>query len=104
MKYFSYSHYFTWRHWGVLYGLVALFSFAPLLSVILASFLSRALGCGEVEGVFTPNCPGGGVIEVLFTVGWLGLITFPFGIFLGILFVIANLLWYFTRQSGQDRL
>jgi hypothetical protein len=44
------------------------------------------------------------VIEILFTVGWLGLITFPFGIFLGILFVIANLLWYFTRQSGQDRL
>ena len=104
MKYLSYSHYFTWRHWGVLYGLVALFSFAPLLSAIVASFLSRVLGCGEANEVFAPNCPGGSVIEVLFLLSWFGLITFPFGIFLGFLLIIANLLWHFTRKSGQDRL
>ncbi len=104
MKYLSYSHYFTWRHWSLLYLIVAVLSFAPLLSVVLATTLAQLLGCGDVNEGSTPNCSGGSVIEVLFLLGWFGLITFPFGIFLGILLIAANLLWYFTRKSGQDRL
>ncbi|MFZ3032219.1 MAG: hypothetical protein WA082_04240 [Candidatus Moraniibacteriota bacterium] len=104
MKYVSYSHYFTWRHWVVIYAIMALFSFAPLLSVMLASVIGHALGCGSLGEGMTADCPGGGVLQVLFTLGWFGLITFPFGGFLTILLLIANILWYFTHKSGQDRL
>lgn len=103
MKYVSYSHYFTWRHWAVLYVIMAILSAAPFLSVILGSILSQAFNCGSLSDGLTPDCPGGSVIQVLFAFGWLGLITFPFGGFLTILLVIANILWYFTHKSGQDR-
>lgn len=101
MKYFSLLATYTWKHWLVTYALVAFFSFAPLLSVVAGSLLGKALGCGVVsEGVTLP-CPGGSLIEGLYIAGWFGLITFPFGAFVAILLVIANILWYFTRKSGE---
>lgn len=103
MKYVSYSRYFTWRHWTVIYAIVAIFSFSPLLSVMLASVIGHALGCGNLGEGMAADCPGGSVLQVLFTLGWFGLITFPFGIFLAFLIIIANILWYFTHKSGQDR-
>lgn len=104
MKYLSYSHYFTWHHWVVIYAILAIVSFAPLLSVVIAAVFGQEFGCGDVTEGLTVECPGRSVLQFFFSLGWLGLITFPFGIFLGILLAIANILWYFTRKSGQDRL
>ncbi|MBP6929602.1 MAG: hypothetical protein KBB77_01565 [Candidatus Moranbacteria bacterium] len=101
MKYFSLLATYTWKHWLVTYALVALFSGAPLLSVVAGSLLGKTLGCGEISETSTPNCTGGSVIESLYIIGWFGIITFPFGAFVMGLLIIANILWYFTRKSGE---
>lgn len=103
MKYVSYSHYFTWRHWVIVYALLVILSFAPLFSVAVASFLGKDLGCGDIIAGMSSDCSNG-TVKVLFELGWLGLITLPFGGFLAILFIIANIIWHFKRKSGQDRL
>lgn len=103
MKYVSYSQYFTWKHWTVVYAIVTIFSFAPLLSVILSSVLSRLLGCDTANEGSAAGCRGEGILSVLFALGWLGLITFPFGGFLMILLIVANILWYFSHKSGETQ-
>ena len=102
MKYFSYSHFFTWRHWFLVYTIVAIISAAPLILVIFGSLLGHALGCGALGESSVPDCPGGSVIYVLFVSGWFGLITFPFGAFIMIFLALANVPWYFTRKSGEN--
>ncbi len=103
MKYQSFSHYFTWKHWALIYTLLAVVSFLPLLCIVIATTLSQALGCGDINYGAAPDCRGGSVLYTFFVMGWFGgLVTFPFGGFLAILLIIANLLWYFTRKSGED--
>lgn len=103
MKYYSLLATYTWKHWLVTYALVALFSFAPLLSVIIGSLLGRAFGCEDINEGSVPNCPGGDVVYTMLVIGWFGLVTFPLGGFIGIVLVIGNVLWYFTRQDGADQ-
>ena len=84
----------------ITYTLVAIFAFSPLLFVMAGSAISQGLGCNDITDP-PPSCPGASIISVLFAMVWLGLITFPFGIFLLLFFMAANALWYFTRKSGQ---
>ncbi len=84
------------------YAIVAIISAAPLILVIFGSLLGHALGCGALGESSVPDCPGGSVIYVLFVSGWFGLITFPFGAFIMIFLALANVLWYFTRKSGEN--
>lgn len=101
MKYLSLFATYTWKHWLVIYALVALFSFFPLLSVIAGSLLGKALGCGAVTENVPLHCPAGSTIENLSSIGFFGLITFPVGVCVTILLVIGNILWYFTRDNGE---
>jgi hypothetical protein len=101
MKYFSYSHFFTWKHWGILYLVVVILMSLPLISVIFSSLVSHGLGC-ELRENTVPDCPGGSVLSVLSMTGWLGLITFPFGLFLLIVLALANVLWYLGRHSDSE--
>lgn len=87
----------------IVYALLVILSFAPLFSVAVASFLGKDLGCGDIIAGMSSDCSNG-TVKVLFELGWLGLITLPFGGFLAILFIIANIIWHFNRKSGQDRL
>jgi len=100
MKYISLLATYTWKHWLVTYVMVAFFSSLPLFSVIVGSLLGKFLGCNDAG----EDCLAGRgqVIPTLLMMGWLGLVTFPFGGFLIMLLIIANVLWYFTRKSGVD--
>lgn len=103
MKYVSYSHYFTWKHWVIVYAILVVFSFAPLFSVAVASYFGKDLGCDGVIAGIGADCSNS-TITLLFKLGWLGLVTLPFGGFLALLVIIANIIWHFTQKSGQDRL
>ncbi len=85
------------------YGLVTFFSCLPLLSVALGLLLRAVLGCGgEAAQGSMPGCAPDGAISVLFTIGWLGLVTLPFGGFVIALLVVAHVLWYLKKKSGQE--
>ena len=103
MKYLSLLATYTWKHWIVTYALVIFLAIFPLLSVVLGSLLGKMFGCDQMSDVLIPGCPNQKGIEILFIVGWFGLITFPFGGFVLILLIIANFLWHFSRKSGQSQ-
>lgn len=102
MKYYSLLHTYTWKHWVVTYGLVALFSCLPLLLAVFGLILKQVLGCGSENDGMAGSCPGGGIISVLFTIGWLSLVTLPFGGFVIALLAVAHVLWYLKKKSGQE--
>ncbi len=103
MKYLSLLATYTWKHWIITYVLVIFFATIPILSVMLGSLLGKMFGCDNMSDALIPDCSNQRGIEILFVIGWFGLITFPLGGFILILLIIANILWYFSRKSGQSQ-
>lgn len=103
MRDLSYSYYYTWRHWVIAYLLVTIFIFTPVFIAFAALILSTVLGCGDVSEDISPDCSGGSILYGMYVTGWFGLLTFPFGIFLALIVIIANVIWYFTKKSGAEQ-
>ncbi len=84
---------FTWRRWLIVYAAIGLFASSPLISVLVASILASAFGCGTVNEASVPDCPGGELVSILFIAGWLALVTIPVGFLLFVAAFGLTLLW-----------
>ena len=71
-----------WAYWLFLV-MIALFAFAPIISVIAASLIAEANGCGLDEGSIHPCLVAGSdlgsTLYTLFVLGWFALATLPLG-------------------------
>jgi hypothetical protein len=70
-----------------LYGLILLYAFAPLLSVLLCSVIASLAGCNVSEAGASP-CPMlgfdlGHILVTMLVCGWLIFWTLPSGLFYG---------------------
>lgn len=91
------------RHWPLFAALGwGLFTFGPLLGVLLASWVAGANGCRLDEaGTYPCVVAGvdmGGLLSFLFVLGWLMLVTLPAGAVLGVLGLV---LWLAQRARRR---
>lgn len=74
---------FPWWAYGLFLAVIALFAFAPVLSVLAATFIADSNGCYVNEGGINPCMIGGGdwgpTLYTLFVLGWFMLATIPLG-------------------------
>lgn len=86
----------------LLFVLWFLFTFGPVLSVLLSSAVSGAAGCRVDEGSVHPcviaGFDVGGLLYTLGVLGWLMLVTFPSGV---IMAAVAFLVWFLRRGQGK---
>jgi hypothetical protein len=93
----------------VSFVLIFLVAAAPLISAFIAGGIASALGCTLNEGGVSP-CPFmgtdiGETLVVMFVLGWLALVTLPYGaIALAVWFVaacaVAFVAWRRRRQQA----
>lgn len=71
-----------WAYWLFL-AVIALFAFAPVISVLAAGFIAESNGCYVNEGGVNPCMIGGTdwgpTLYTLFVLGWFMLATIPLG-------------------------
>ncbi|MEF2277035.1 hypothetical protein V3W47_01915 [Deinococcus sp. YIM 134068] len=85
----------------------ALFTFGPLLGVLLASWVAGANGCRLDEAGSYPcvvaGMDVGGLLSTLFVAGWLMLVTIPLGAVVGLVGVILWLIRMARRRDAPPR-
>ncbi|GMA15739.1 hypothetical protein E5F05_06160 [Deinococcus metallilatus] len=96
------------RFWPLLAVLLwALFTFGPLLSVLVASAVATANGCALDEGSIHPcviaGWNAGGLLYTLGVLGWLMLLTLPVGAVVGAVGGVLWLVWWGRRKWVRDR-
>jgi hypothetical protein len=71
-----------WAYWLFLV-VIALFAFAPMISMLIASFIAESNGCTLNEGGINACLVGGtdmgSTLYTLFVLGWFMLATIPLG-------------------------
>lgn len=71
-----------WAYWLFL-GVIALFAFAPVISVLIAGWVAESNGCALNEGSINSCMVGGSdmgpMLYSLFVLGWFMLATIPLG-------------------------
>ena len=80
----------------VIYGLILLYAFAPLLSVLVCGVIASLAGCNVSEAGASP-CPilgfdMGGVLVTMLVCGWLIFWTLPSGLLFLVVFTIIVLI------------
>ncbi|BDP43147.1 hypothetical protein DAETH_31160 [Deinococcus aetherius] len=93
------------RRWLLLAVLAwALFTFGPLLGVLLSSWVAGANGCRLDEaGTYPCVVAGvdvGGLLSTLFVLGWLMLVTIPVGVLVGLGGLVAWAVLLVSRRAG----
>ena len=88
----------------VIYGLILLYAFAPLLSVLTCGVIASLAGCNVSEAGASP-CPiggfdMGGVLVTMLVCGWLIFWTLPSGLFFLVVFTIIVLILRRRRKAG----
>ncbi|GAA5514459.1 hypothetical protein Dcar01_03215 [Deinococcus carri] len=96
------------RPWLLAALLWALFTFGPLLSVLLASAVATTHGCALDEGSVHPciiaGWDAGGLLYGLGVLGWLMLVTLPLGAIAGVVGLVLWLVaWVRKRKPSPDR-
>jgi cytochrome c oxidase assembly factor CtaG len=86
-----------------IYGLVLLYAFAPLLSVLACSVVASLAGCNVSEAGASP-CPilgfdMGGVLVTMLVCGWLIFWTLPTGLLFLVVFTIIVLILRRRRKA-----
>jgi TRAP-type C4-dicarboxylate transport system permease small subunit len=86
-----------------IYGLILLYAFAPLLSVLLCGVIASLAECNVSEAGASP-CPilgfdMGGVLVTMLVCGWLMFWTLPSGLLLLLVFTIIVLIRRRRRNS-----
>jgi TRAP-type C4-dicarboxylate transport system permease small subunit len=87
-----------------IYGLILLYAFAPLLSVLVCGMIASLAGCNVSEAGASP-CPilgfdMGGVLVTMLVCGWLMFWTLPSGLLFLVIFTIIVLI---LRQRRKAR-
>lgn len=76
--------------------LIALWTFSPILSVLIASGLASAFGCHVDEGSAHPcmafGTDIGGLLYTLFVMGWFFFLTIPSGLVAAVIFLVVIVL------------
>lgn len=84
-----------------------LFTFGPLLSAFLASWIAELNGCQVNEGGAYPCLVAGrdigGTLAFLFTLGWLALITIPVGLLVGAGGLVLSLILHFSKSKSKPK-
>ena len=86
-----------------IYGLILLYAFAPLLSVLVCSVTASLAGCDVSEAGASP-CPMlgfdiGGVLVTMLVCGWLMFWTLPSGLLFLVVFTIIVLIGRRRRKA-----
>ncbi len=97
---------FPWKVYFLALVLIVLFAAAPLIGVVIASWLAEANGCmlneGSVNPCFIFGMDWGGALYTLFVLGWFMLATLPLGGGALIVFVIVFIIHYLAWRNAQD--
>ena len=74
---------FAWWAYWLFLAVIALFAFAPVISVLVASSIAESNGCNLIEGGINPCLVAGSdmgpIIYTLFVLGWFAIATIPLG-------------------------
>ncbi|MET0438115.1 MAG: hypothetical protein ABW043_11540 [Devosia sp.] len=74
---------FAWWAYWLFLAVIALFAFAPVISVLVASSIAESNGCNLNEGSINPCLVAGSdmgpTIYTLFVLGWFAIATIPLG-------------------------
>jgi hypothetical protein len=75
------------------YGLIILYTLAPVLSVLISSGIATALGAkldeSQTHPAYLLGINIGGLLSIMFIAGWLALITIPTGLLALVVFTIV---------------
>lgn len=97
---------FPWKVYGLALVLIVLFATAPLIGVVIASWLAEANGCMLNEGSLNPciifGMDWGSTLYTLFVLGWFMLATLPLGGGALIVFFIVFIIHYLAWRNAQD--
>lgn len=96
-----------WAYWLFL-AVIALFAFAPVLCVLIASFIAETNGCALNEGSINTCMVGGAdlgsLLYTLFVLGWFMLATIPLGgaaFFVWLASLIIHRIAWVQMQKGK---
>ncbi|MGV3574450.1 MAG: hypothetical protein ACO1O4_04840 [Devosia sp.] len=96
-----------WAYWLFL-AVIALFAFAPVISVLVASFIAESSGCSLNEGSINPCLVAGSdlgsTIYTLFVLGWFAIATLPLGgaaFFVWLATLIIHRIGWVQMQKGK---
>jgi len=86
-----------------IYGLILLYSFAPLLSVLVCGVMASLAGCNVSEAGASP-CPIlgydiGGILVTMLVCGWLVFWTLPSGLLFSVVFTVVVLILRRRRKA-----
>ncbi|ODT72724.1 MAG: hypothetical protein ABS75_02670 [Pelagibacterium sp. SCN 63-23] len=92
---------FPWKIYGLALLLILLFALAPVIGVVLSSWLAQTNGCSLNEAMVNAciilGADWGGLLYMLFVLGWFMLATLPLGagalIVLVVMLIIHRLAW-----------
>lgn len=87
-------------------AVILLAAFVPLISAFSAGAIANAYGCALDEGGVYP-CLIGGIdygetLSVMFVLGWLGLITLPFGALAAIVWCLVLVIVLFVKYRSKN--
>lgn len=91
---------------AVLLVVIILFAFAPLISVLISSWIASANDCVLNEGGVNP-CVIGGIdygetLTTMFVAGWFMFFTFPAGVAALLLWFIVLIFGWVLRRSKRN--
>ncbi len=97
---------FPWKIYGLALVLIVLFASAPLIGVVIASWLAEANGCMLNEGTINPcmilGMDWGGALYTLFVLGWFMLATLPLGGGAVLVLAVVLIIHYLAWRNAQD--
>ncbi|MBD8066467.1 hypothetical protein IC608_13405 [Devosia sp. PTR5] len=100
---------FPWWVYGLLLVVILLFALAPVISVVIASWLAESNGCtlneGSINSCMIGGSDWGGTLYTLFVLGWFALATLPLGggalIVWLVILIIHRLAWRRMQKASQ---
>jgi purine-cytosine permease-like protein len=96
---------FPWKLYATAFVVIVLFALAPLISVAVSSWIAEANGCVLNEADSHP-CPVwgvdlGGLLVIMFVMGWFMLATIPLGGGALIVWLVLVLIHYLAWRRRQ---
>lgn len=99
---------FPWAIYWLVLAVIGLLALAPLLSVLVASFVASAAGCRLDEGSVHPclvlGADRGEALYTMFVLGWLMLLTLPAGAVAGAGWLVTLLVHRVVWRRRRTRI
>jgi hypothetical protein len=97
---------FPWKIYGLALTLILLFALAPVIGVVLSSWLADANGCtlheGGINSCVILGVDWGELFYTLFVLGWFMLATLPLGAGAVIVLVVVLIIHWLAWRQNQS--